>query len=138
MFTPLFDGFSFVSDSFVAEFDIKVNGNGVGVSISSTSNNNKFLWLANQLVSGTPSKVVYYKDSNNSEKDVKYNAMNNNTYYHIKLEYTNSELKVYDETGLLSTITGLNHYNGDTRSIYFGEWVRNHIVTVKNVLIKPL
>ena len=64
--------------------------------------------------------------------------MNNNTYYHIKLEFKNSEVKLYDETGLLDTITGLSHYNGDTRSIYFGEWIRNHTVTVKNVLIKPL
>ena len=118
---------------------MKTSSNGCGVSINPYSNSAiHYMWYACQNQSNVPKLAVYIGKETSGETGSYHNQFNNNTYQSFKMEFNNGVLKVYQEGTLVTTINNLGYLNGETRSIYFGEWISRRTIYVKNIKIKPL
>ena len=134
--TAVFSNFSFVSDSFLFEADVKYTGESIGICVEpndKTSPYHHILWAYSN------SKQSFYIGRQSSGEDTyRYDSISTNTYYSLKFTYENGTVTSYMGGTQKGQYTGKTYLNGETRNLYWCEWDSGRTVTAKNIKIKPL
>lgn len=134
--TPVFNDFSFTSDNYLFEADVKYTGESIGICVEpndKTSPYHHILWAYSN------SKQSFYIGRQTSgEETYRYDTISANTYYSLKVTYEAGKITTYMGGTQKGQYTGKTYLNGETRNLYWCEWDSGRTITAKNIKIKPL
>ena len=131
-----YDDYNFLSDNFSLEFTFQSSNEGCGFAIAPPNITTPYHHIEFGIGVGIVS--VYIGDQNGGETAYRYSTASYNTDYTFKIEYDNGTIKSYVNNVLKDTITGKSYLNGETRELYWVEWIRNVSFKVKDIKIKTL
>lgn len=132
----VFSNFSFVSDSFLFEADVKYTGESIGIAVTPNNANAGYHHL---LLAYNYGKQSFYIGKQNSGEDTyRYDSISANTYYSLKFTYENGTVTSYMDGTQKGQYTGKTYLNGETRNLYWYEWNSGRTITAKNIKIKLL
>lgn len=134
-YATMFSNFSFTSDSYLCELDIKYTNASTGFGVAPTGRTDPYheIDFADSLQSNKHIQSMY-----TTAGTYRYDEISTNTYYTIKFTYVNGILTVYINGTQKGSYSNLSAYNEDTREIYWYEWSSGRTTYVKNVKIKSL
>lgn len=139
--TAMFNDFSFESDNFVCELDIKFNGDSIGFAVAPNNTTTPYhhIGMGNSWQSGGNTLSSYLGRQNGSGEDIyRYETTSLNTYYTFKFTFSNDTVTIYINDVQKQQYTNRSYLNGESRDIYWLEWNKDRITYVKNVKIKKL
>ena len=135
----MFNDFSFTSNSYVVEADVKFAGASVGFGTAPTGRTTPYhhITFANSYQTGN--KLSFYTGKQSSGENIyRYDYINLDTYYNLKYEFSNSTVTTYVDNTYKGNYSSLSYMNNETRALYWYEWDSNRTYTIKNVKIKAL
>ena len=134
--TAVFSNFSFASDSFLFEADVKYTGESIGICVEpndKTSPYHHILWAYSN-----SQQSFYIGRQSSGEETNRYGSISTNTYYSLKFTYENGTVTSYMGGTQKGQYTGKTYLNGETRNLYWYEWNSGRTITAKNIKIKAL
>ena len=137
--TEMFNNFSFESNNYVVEADIKFSDTslGFGTAPINTSSLYHHITFANSYQSGN--KLSFYTGKQSSGENVyRYDFINLNTYYNLKYEFSESSVTTYVDNVQKGTYSSLSYMNNETRTLVWQEWATNKTIYAKNIKVKSL
>ncbi len=134
--TEVFNNFSFTSDSFSFEADVKYTGESVGIAVTPNNANagyHHLLWAYSN-----SQQSFYIGRQSSGEETYRYGSISTNTYYSLKVTYENGTVTSYMDGTQKGQYTDRTYLNGETRNLYWYEWNSGRTITAKNIKIKLL
>ena len=135
----MFNNFSFESNNYVVEADIKFMGASIGFGTAPINNSTPYHHIAfgNSYESGN--KLCFYSGGRVGGKSIyKHGFINLDTYYNLKYEFSESSLAIYVDNVEKGTYSSPSYMNNETRTLVWLEWDTNKTIYAKNVKIKKL
>lgn len=137
--TEMFNNFSFESNNYVVEADIKFSDAslGFGTAPINTSSLYHHITFGNSYQGGH--KLSFYTGKQSSGENIyRYDFINLDTYYNLKYEFSESSVTTYVDNVEKGTYSSLSYMNDETRTLVWQEWDANRTTYAKNVKIKKL
>lgn len=135
----VFNGFTFSSNSFVFEADVKYAGTSVGLGVAPTGRTTPYhhIMFANSYQSGN--KESFYIGKQSSGEDFyRYDFIDLDTYYNTKFTYANGTITTYFDGTQKGSYSNRSYLDDETRELYWLEWASSKSITAKNIKIKPI